>query len=75
MIAIILTVCLATSPDVCHEESPPIAVISEQQCKIQGQQIAAELQKNPPHGGYNVQVPSGNTVIGSIRLSWPPRPT
>jgi cell division protease FtsH len=32
----------------------------------QGQQIAAELQKNPPHGGYNVQVPSGNTVIGVI---------
>src|SRR5579863_9014649 len=32
----------------------------------QGQQIAAELQKNPPKGGYNVQVPSGNTVIGVI---------
>jgi len=32
----------------------------------QGQQIAAELQKNPPSGGYNVQVPSGNTVIGVI---------
>jgi cell division protease FtsH len=32
----------------------------------QGQQIAEELQKNPPSGGYNVQVPSGNTVIGVI---------
>src|SRR5690348_5361791 len=32
----------------------------------QGQQIAAELQKKPPSGGYNVQVPSGNTVIGVI---------
>ena len=32
----------------------------------QGQQIAQELQKNPPKGGYNVQVPSGNTVIGVI---------
>jgi cell division protease FtsH len=32
----------------------------------QGQQLAAELQKNPPPGGYNVQVPSGNTVIGVI---------
>ncbi|MBO0813703.1 MAG: ATP-dependent zinc metalloprotease FtsH [Actinobacteria bacterium] len=32
----------------------------------QGQQIAQELQKNPPPGGYNVQVPSGNTVIGVI---------
>src|SRR6266487_2905338 len=32
----------------------------------QGQQIATELQKNPPSSGYNVQVPSGNTVIGVI---------
>jgi cell division protease FtsH len=32
----------------------------------QGQQLASELQKNPPSGGYNVQVPSGNTVIGVI---------
>src|SRR5690242_19968201 len=32
----------------------------------QGQQIANELQKSPPKGGYNVQVPSGNTVIGVI---------
>src|SRR6266700_1795869 len=32
----------------------------------QGQQIAEELQKNPPKDGYNVQVPRGNTVIGVI---------
>src|SRR5437763_5329992 len=32
----------------------------------QGQQLAAELQKNPPANGYNVTVPSGNTVIGVI---------
>src|SRR5438094_546675 len=32
----------------------------------QGQQLAEELQKNPPPNGYNVQVPSGNTVIGVI---------
>ena len=32
----------------------------------QGQQLAAELQKNPPKDGYNVQVPSGNTVVGVI---------
>ena len=32
----------------------------------QGQQLATELQNNPPSGGYNVQVPSGNTVIGVI---------
>jgi cell division protease FtsH len=32
----------------------------------QGQQIAQQLQKSPPPGGYNVQVPSGNTVIGVI---------
>src|SRR5215831_3946668 len=32
----------------------------------QGQQIAQQLQKRPPPSGYNVQVPSGNTVIGVI---------
>jgi len=32
----------------------------------QGQQIAEQLQKHTPKGGYNVQVPSGNTVIGVI---------
>src|SRR5499427_1133056 len=32
----------------------------------QGQQLAAELQKNPPSNGYNVQVPSGNSVLGVI---------
>jgi cell division protease FtsH len=32
----------------------------------QGQQIAEQLQKKAPSGGYNVQVPSGNTVIGVI---------
>ena len=42
MIVLVLTVCLASAPDVCREEQPPIAVISEMQCMIQGQQIAAE---------------------------------
>src|SRR6516165_500329 len=32
----------------------------------QGQQIANQLQNHPPKNGYNVQVPSGNTVIGVI---------
>jgi cell division protease FtsH len=32
----------------------------------QGQQLAQELQKKRPSGGYNVEVPSGNTVIGVI---------
>jgi hypothetical protein len=42
MIAIILTVCLAAAPEICRDEQPPIAVISEIQCVMQGQQIAAE---------------------------------
>lgn len=42
MIALVLTVCLVAAPDACHDERPPIMVISEQQCLIQGQQIAAE---------------------------------
>src|SRR5215472_5870482 len=32
----------------------------------QGQELAGLLQKKNPPGGYNVQVPSGNTVIGVI---------
>jgi cell division protease FtsH len=32
----------------------------------QGQALQAQLQKIKPSGGYNVQVPSGNSVIGVI---------
>ena len=32
----------------------------------QGQQLATELQKNAPPEGYNVVVPSGNSVLGLI---------
>src|SRR5499433_2677925 len=32
----------------------------------QGQQLATELQKNVPTDGYNVVVPSGNSVLGLI---------
>ena len=32
----------------------------------QGQQLATELQKNVPPQGYNVVVPSGNSVLGLI---------
>src|SRR6266702_3701620 len=32
----------------------------------QGQQLAAQMQIHPPQQGYNVQVPSGNTILGVI---------
>lgn len=48
MITITLFVCLIASPDVCHEEQPPTAVISEMQCMIQSQQIAAEWVGDHP---------------------------
>jgi cell division protease FtsH len=32
----------------------------------QGQQLATEMQAKPPSQGYNVEVPSGNTVLGVI---------
>lgn len=48
MIAIVLTVCLITAPGICHDESPPIAVISGIQCMMQGQQIAAEWLEDHP---------------------------
>lgn len=48
MIELVLVVCLATAPDVCHEESPPTAVISEMQCAIQGQQMALDWLADHP---------------------------
>ncbi len=32
----------------------------------QGQQLATQMQIHPPQQGYNVQVPSGNTILGVI---------
>lgn len=48
MITLTLVVCLITSPDVCREEQPPTAVISELQCMIQSQQIAAAWENDHP---------------------------
>ena len=48
MIALVLTVCLVAAPDACHDEQPPIAIISEFQCVLQGQQIAAEWVNDHP---------------------------
>ncbi len=48
MISLILVVCLASSPDVCREETPPIDVDSPMVCMVEGQQIAAEwLEEHP----------------------------
>jgi cell division protease FtsH len=37
----------------------------------QGQTLATELQKKLPSGGYNVEVPSGNSLLGLILDSLP----
>jgi cell division protease FtsH len=37
----------------------------------QGQQLASLMDRKPPSQGYNVSVPSGNSVLGMI-LSWLP---
>lgn len=48
MIALILIVCLAASPDVCREEQPPVEVTSAMACAVQGQQLAqAWLNEHP----------------------------
>jgi hypothetical protein len=48
MISLILVVCLAGSPSVCREETPPVEVDSPMVCMIQGQQIAVEwLDEHP----------------------------
>jgi len=48
MISLILVVCLASSPDVCREETPPIDVDSPMACLVEGQQIAAEWLEDHP---------------------------
>jgi hypothetical protein len=48
MISLILVVCLATTPDVCREENPPIDGVSPMVCMVQGQQIAAEWIEDHP---------------------------
>ena len=48
MVTLILFVCLATSPETCHEETPPVEVASSFSCIVEGQFIAAEwLEEHP----------------------------
>lgn len=48
MITLILVVCLSATPDVCHEETPPVDVASPMSCMVQGQQVAAEWLSEHP---------------------------
>lgn len=48
MITLILVVCLAQQPDICHEETPPVDLASSLSCMVQGQQIAAEWVGDHP---------------------------
>lgn len=34
---LVIVVCLATAPDVCREEEPPVDIVSPMQCLVQGQ--------------------------------------
>ena len=48
MVSLILLVCLAASPEICHEERPPVQVVSSSSCIMEGQLIAAEwLEEHP----------------------------
>jgi hypothetical protein len=42
MITLVLVVCLSSTPNVCHEERPPVDVSSPMACLVRGEQIAAE---------------------------------
>ena len=48
MITLILIVCLASSPDTCREERPPIDAVNAMACMVQGQQIAAQWVEEHP---------------------------
>jgi hypothetical protein len=45
---LIIVVCLATSPDVCREEQPPIDMGQGLSCAMNGQTIAAEWLADHP---------------------------
>jgi hypothetical protein len=48
MVALILIVCLAATPDVCREEQPPVDTANAMACAVQGQLIAQEwLDEHP----------------------------
>ena len=50
MIALVLVVCLAASPDICRDEQPPLDPPSLTACLAQGQIIAAEwLDRHPKY--------------------------
>ncbi len=48
MITLILVVCLASSPTICHEERPPIDVENPMACLVRGELIAAEWVDEHP---------------------------
>jgi hypothetical protein len=48
MITLVLIVCLSTTPDVCHEERPPIDVASPMACLVQGEIMAAQWMEEHP---------------------------
>jgi hypothetical protein len=59
MITLVLIVCLSSTPNVCHEERPPIDVASPMACLMQGQIIAAEWVDEHPKwqlNGWRCQV-------------------
>jgi hypothetical protein len=48
MVSLILLVCLAASPETCHEERPQVEVESGLSCVVGGQLIAAAwLEEHP----------------------------
>jgi hypothetical protein len=48
MVALILIVCLAATPDICREEQPPVDVANAMSCAVQGQLIASQwLDEHP----------------------------
>jgi hypothetical protein len=48
MVALILIVCLAATPDICREERPPLTIASTMACAVQGQAIAAQWLDDHP---------------------------
>ena len=62
---LIIVVCLAAAPNICHEERPMIDMASGVSCIMQGQQIAAQWLADHPRWmlrGWRCRLGGGNDI-------------
>ena len=48
IIRLVITMCLATDPDVCHEQPIPIPDLTDLACTMKGEEMAMEYLEDHP---------------------------